>query len=264
MASPAEVVAEERSRAEALADTFISELQQAFQTLLADQVSEPVVNVEFGAVEEPALLDTNLLRTRLEARLDGGTGLAAAVETAIWDRAREREAATAQAQVDEATMQDEALGFDFPTGALQSRLEAVGQEYHGKVSSLSRDIAIKQADLEQQNLRDAMQGLVQLYQMLATQSAEHWRALISQNESTRNFALSAAKINSDILNANRSTRLDAAKVQAQVLAQLCAAAIGRVNISAGVSGSTSSSWSQSLQGQFSAAQVSSVAPIAPL
>ena len=57
-----------------------------------------------------AAMAGSALRATLEARLAGGTGLDSTVETAIWDRAREREAATAQAQVDEATLQDEALG----------------------------------------------------------------------------------------------------------------------------------------------------------
>lgn len=234
MPSPAEVVAEERSRAESLADTFIAELQAALTALSNDIISEPAIDVQFSAVEEPALLTADTLRAALEARLAGGTGLSPEVEAGIWDRSREREAVLAQAQVDEATLQDEALGFDFPTGALQGRLEVVSQEYFNKVSGLSRDIAIKQADLEQQNLKDAQAGLVQLYQTLATEEVEHWRALISQNDATRNYVLAASKLNSDILLSGRTARLDAAKVQAQVLAQLCAAAIGRVNVSAGV------------------------------
>ncbi len=257
MATPAEVVAEERGRAEALADQFILLVQEAAAELYAAVVASPVVDVEFGAVEEPALEEASALRATLEARLAGGTGLDATVEAAIWDRAREREAAIAQAQVDEATLQDEALGFDFPTGALNARLEAVGQEFHNKVSSISRDIAIKQADLEQQNLRDAIPALQALYGFIVTQDVEHWKALISQNEATKNYVLQAARVNADILNANRATQLDAAKTLAQTFAQLAASAIGRVGVSASVGGSSSTSVGYSYSGEVNA-------PVSPI
>lgn len=241
MTTPAEVVAEERGRAEQLADQFIALVQEAAETLYAAVVASPVVDVSFSAVQEPALEEASALRTALEARLAGGTGLDATVEAAIWDRAREREAVIAQAQVDEATLQDEALGFDFPTASLSARLEAVGQEYHNKVSSINRDIAIKQADLEQTNLRDTITALQALYNFIVQQDVEHWKALISQNEATKNFVLQAASLNANILNANRATQLDAAKTLAQTFAQLAASAIGRVGVSASVSGSGSTS-----------------------
>lgn len=261
MPTPAEVIEEQLSRSVVLADEFIAQLQEVIETLQADMVSQPVVDVEFAAVEEPTLQDVTDLRNMLEARLAGGTGLDATVEADLWNRAREREAATAQAQVDEITLQDEALGFDFPTGVMAARLDAAGQEYHNKVSSINRDISIEQARLEQANLKDAVQGLVQLFQFLMQQDVEHWRALISQNESTKQFVIAAAKINADILNDNRIARLDAAKVQAQVLAQLVAAAIGRVNLGASVSGSSSTSVGHSLGGSFSAAQMATVNPL---
>lgn len=261
MATPAEVVAEERARAESLTDAFITRLEEVFNTFLADQTSEPTIDVEFAAVEEPTLQDVSALRTALEARLAGGTGLDSTVEADLWNRARERETAIAAAQVDEITLADEALGFDFPTGVMAARLDAANQERHNKVSGINRDIAIKQADLEQVNLRDSITALTQLYQFLMTQDVEHWRALISQNAATKEYVVQAAKLNADILRSAREARLDGAKVMAQVLAQLVAASIGRVNVSAGVSGSSGTSVSHSLSGQFSQAQMNTVSPL---
>ncbi len=257
MATPAEVVAEERGRAEALADQFILLIQEQAEAIALAVASAPTVDITFDSVMEPALEEASDLRTALEARLAGGTGLDATIEAAIWDRMREREAATAQAQVDEATLQDEALGFDFPTGALNARLEAVGQEYYNKVSGANRDVAIKQADLEQTNLRDAIPALQALYGFIVTQDVEHWKALISQNEATTNYVLQAARVNADILNANRATQLDAAKTLAQTFAQLAASAIGRVGVSASVSGSAGTSVDYSYKGDVN----STVTPI---
>lgn len=103
-----------------------------------------------GPVYTSALLTT--LKTILTARLGGGTGLDAAVEQAIWDRARSREVALNAANEAEVTRMHEAMGFHLPSGALAAQLRAAQQDSANKISTLSRDIAIKQAELEQANL----------------------------------------------------------------------------------------------------------------
>ncbi len=261
MSTPSEIVQEERGRAEALTDTFLALFTTAADTLNADIVSQPVVDVEFGTIAEPTLEASTALRTSLEARLAGGTGLDSTVEAGIWDRGRERETATADAQLAEIALADEALGFDFPTGTMAARTDRATAERHAKVSGINRDIAIKQADLEQQNLKDAIAALVQLYQFLMTQDVEHWKALISQNEATKQYVLAAAKINADILNDNRNARLDAAKMQTQALAQLLSSAIGRVTVSAGIDGRSSTDVNYSYRGEFVEAAMGSISPL---
>lgn len=102
------------------------------------------------------------LKEGIEQRLAGGTGLSAAVETAIWDRARDREAALAQARLDEVQRDGEALGFHIPAGVTTARLREAQREYYDKVSGLSRDVAIKQAELEQANLEKTIQAGIEL------------------------------------------------------------------------------------------------------
>lgn len=96
---------------------------------------------------------TNLLR----ARAQGGTGLAPAVEQAIWDRDRARVAAAAAAQVAEVTRNAEARGFAMPTGAFLAQLREAQVTQLGKTVEASHDIAIKQADLEQKNAQHAIE-----------------------------------------------------------------------------------------------------------
>jgi hypothetical protein len=98
----------------------------------------------------------------LNTRLAGGTGLAPAVEQAIWDRSRVRETATAQANIDEVMRNSEAFGFHLPTGALAAQLRKTQQEYYDKLSGLSRDVAIKQAELEQENLKQTISQGIEL------------------------------------------------------------------------------------------------------
>lgn len=104
------------------------------------------------------LLDT--LQAKLAERLAGGTGLSPAVEQAIWDRARSRETTTAQANQDEIMRASEAFGFQLPAGVLATQLREAQQGYYDKLSTLSRDVAIKQAELEQENLKQTItQGM---------------------------------------------------------------------------------------------------------
>ena len=98
----------------------------------------------------------NLLAANLISRFNvkaGGTGLNPAVEQAIWDRARSRETETALANEADILRTSEAAGFALPTGVVAAQIREAQQDYFGKLSSLSRDVAIKQAELEQDNLK---------------------------------------------------------------------------------------------------------------
>lgn len=100
------------------------------------------------------------LKAILAARIQGGTGLNPVVEQAIWDRSRDRETQIALAREREVMRGAEALGFPLPSGVLAGQLADARREYHDKLSGLARDIAIKQAELEQSNVKDAItQGL---------------------------------------------------------------------------------------------------------
>lgn len=113
-----------------------------------------------GARYASQLLDN--LKAQLNARIQGGTGLSPAVEQAIWGRALDRETVVALAREQEVMRGAEALGFPLPSGVLAGQLQDARREYHDKLSGLSRDIAIKQAEMEQANLQQATQLALQL------------------------------------------------------------------------------------------------------
>ena len=137
-----------------------------------------------GARYASQLMDN--LKAQLNARIHGGTGLAPAVEQAIWGRARDRETQIALAREQEVLRGAEALGFPLPSGVLAGQLADARREYHDKLSGLSRDIAIKQADMEQQNLKDTIQTALQLE-----------TALLDDAHRLETLALSAAKTAAD-------------------------------------------------------------------
>lgn len=102
------------------------------------------------------------MQALLNERLRGGTGLDAAVEQALWDRARDRETQIALAGEAEVMRSAEAMGFSLPAGTLAAQLSDGRRAYYDKLSGLSRDIAIKQADLEQENLKQTIAAGIQL------------------------------------------------------------------------------------------------------
>lgn len=109
----------------------------------------------------PNRYDSALLQavtSEIRRRIAGGTGLAPEVEQAIWDRARSREAATAEAAIADVTKNAEARGFMLPTGAFHAQLREAQKTLQGKTAELSRDIAIKQAELEQANVKHAIES----------------------------------------------------------------------------------------------------------
>lgn len=107
-----------------------------------------------------ALLDQ--LKAVISRRMQGGTGLAPAVEQAIWDRGRSRETNIALAKSRELQRMADGAGFPLPTGALVVGLQQVNKEYYDQLSTLSRDVSIKQAEMEQENLRQTIAEGMQL------------------------------------------------------------------------------------------------------
>lgn len=132
---------------------------------LVDQT--PVLNIVDPQVFSytPGQGFTSALLTQLtsliSSRLNGGTGLAPAVEKAIWDRGREREAKTLAdglAEVDRMA----ALGYALPPGPwLDARIK-LQTEFAAQSYGFSREVMIKQAELEQENLKQSLELAVNL------------------------------------------------------------------------------------------------------
>lgn len=280
MPTPSELVTD----AFALAQGYANEAKTQL-TSFTDKLNEaiqlvPLMDLSFNAVPEPSA-DTIApfeppeaysspllvaLADGLITRLAGGTGLSPAVETAIWDRAREREAATAQAAIDNAQHTYEALGFELPPGVLNDAIRRETRNYYDKVSALSRDIAIKQADLEQENMKQAIEKAVQYESTLADivykrtsvaaeifkadvdrfraqveQDVKHWEAALKQYQAQIEYIQNGQRMNTEVVRANLATVLEAAKTGAQVYAQLTASAYSLIHASASVSASASNS-----------------------
>lgn len=93
---------------------------------------------------------------------DGGTGIPANVENAIWQRDREREILESRRAEDEAVRGYSARGWMLPSGVIVDTLNRVREVLGDKISASSRDRAIKQSEIEIENIRFAVDQGVKL------------------------------------------------------------------------------------------------------
>lgn len=125
-------------------------------TLVAPDIREYIPGKQYTS----ALLTA--LQTTLEERItNGGTGLNQDVENAIWDRGREREAraqAEALAQLDRM----EALGYALPPGIYTDARIKIITETDAAQRGHSREVMVKSAELELDNVKHALTTATQL------------------------------------------------------------------------------------------------------
>ena len=92
------------------------------------------------------------LATVLDGWVKGAsTGLAPDVEAAIWNRGRDRELVSAGRKAKESFRTFALRGFTKPIGALSVELQDAVQESVNTLATQSRDVSVKQAELEQTN-----------------------------------------------------------------------------------------------------------------
>lgn len=102
------------------------------------------------------------LQTKLESVIEnGGTGLSQDVENAIWDRNREREARSARDALAELDRMEE-MGFSLPPGVYVDGRIKIATETDYVNRGHSREVMIKQAELEQANVQHALTVATQL------------------------------------------------------------------------------------------------------
>lgn len=127
------------------------------------------------------------VKATILSRMNGSTGVAPAVEQAIWDRARTRELSTAAANQAEVMRTAEARGLALPPGTLAVQLREAQRDYYSKMSEFSRDVAIKQADLEQSNAKAAIeQGIALEGKLIDYANSIEQRSFEAANELANN------------------------------------------------------------------------------
>ena len=113
---------------------------------------------------------------------DGGTGMNPDVENAIWQRSREREVLDARRAEDEAVSGWAARGWAFHGGVLIDAIQRVQQVASDKISTHSRDVMIKQAEIEIENIKFAVEQGVKLRLGVIAALTDFLRAWASMKE----------------------------------------------------------------------------------
>jgi hypothetical protein len=106
------------------------------------------------------------VKNELLSRLSKSTGLNPTVEQALWDRGRDRESRAALLAQRSLLVDQASSGFTRPTGAINASLDSIIQDTQSKLIELSREIMIKQADLEQENIKFSIQQSIALEDIL--------------------------------------------------------------------------------------------------
>lgn len=121
------------------------------------------------------------LKSKLDAWVNGvSTGIDPLVEQAIWDRGRAKEITAGLAKANEAIRSFAMRGHAKPPGALSLEIQDAAQQVINNTVTQARDIAVKQADLEQTNRRFALEqawkveeGLLQYTAQVMTRALEY-------------------------------------------------------------------------------------------
>lgn len=224
----------------------------------------------------------------VKALTTGGTGMSAQVEAQIWERDRARILKDAARAEDEALTVWAARGYPLPPGAAAHTVRLIQQDAQDKIAQASRDVAIKQAELEVENVKFAVQQAIGLYgaamqaateyiralsigpnsamqvvpsvtdsqSRLISAAADYYRARISVDElrlraqqPNAEFAQRAHEKTADLAMEDIKTRVGAAVSAAQSLGTQAASALNSLHASASVSGSGSTSVGYSYQGE---------------
>lgn len=136
------------------------------------------------------------------AIVNGGTGIPAAIEDQIWQRARDRINSDNQSALDAAASDFAARGMPLPTGALATLAQELRFNGLQKNADLSRDVGIKQAEIEIENIRFAVdQAMKMRYQALQA-ATDYLRALMSSADLIAKTGGQLGNIQADLINAS--------------------------------------------------------------
>jgi hypothetical protein len=134
--------------------TFISnDITGITQTLptFTDIIPAVANIVDGGQIAEDSLMQA--AKAKLESNiLNGGTMLDADRETDIWNRNKERDEQSLQDGLDKVTNMWAKLGWSLPDGLLAGGINKLIKDYENRRIDTSREIAIKQAQMEQDGM----------------------------------------------------------------------------------------------------------------
>lgn len=114
---------------------------------------------------QSAMLDA-LKAKLINDMVNGGYGIEPGDEAGLWDRAREREGEAASAELQAVERDFASRGFMMPPGAMFGAMEAIRAKALGVAATLSREVALKRADLYAENRRFTIEQVREVEQLM--------------------------------------------------------------------------------------------------
>lgn len=171
----------------------------------------PSVFINWGEPEYQSELLPELVG-KVREWMGGGTGLPAAVEDALFSRARERDSAETKRAVQEAVDTWAARNFSMPPGMLTKQANVIREQGRLKAAELNRDILVEATKWEIENIRFAVEQGIALEQLTSN---------IFENATKRLFEVARFQAEAQINVFNAQIGLFNAQNQAfQTLAQV--------------------------------------------
>jgi hypothetical protein len=128
------------------------------------------------------------IESQLSRYLEGGTGFNAAVENAIYERARDKNSAEARRTADGAFKEAADRGFTIPPGAALASIRMSRQAAADNNARAATEIVIKQAEIEQANLQFAVTTSANLRQVALSAAISYHGNLVNLNGQALEYA----------------------------------------------------------------------------
>lgn len=159
------------------------------------------------------------IEAQLSTYLAGGTGLNPAVENAIFERARDKNAAEARRVREASTREAAAAGFTMPNGAMLATIQQARQAGADNNARAAGEIVVLQAEMEQKNLQFAVTTSVGLRTALLNATLSYHQNMISINGQALEYAKSVLASVIEVYNTSVKAfgvKLDAYRAEAAV------------------------------------------------
>lgn len=134
----------------------------------------------------------------------GGSGINAAVETQIWQRARDRITAESLAAQEEAVAAWAARGFPLPPGAAAAQVALLQQKRQVDLADVSRQVAIKAFETEIENVRFAIKTSIDYRVQAVSAAGDYIRALALAPQLATQIATAASDAQARLIGAASS------------------------------------------------------------
>jgi hypothetical protein len=175
-----------------------------------DDLLSPTFTFEYTEQQYQDDLLDELKRKLMADLVNGGYGIEPLDEQLLWERAREREMLAAETTIRQAMDSAASRGFTAPPGALLALLEGAQQAALEKISSVSRDIALKRADMYVENRKFTITEVRETEQMLIT----YFGYMMERALNVAKYTLEASKSTYDALVERYRARIAGAQAAA--------------------------------------------------